>query len=241
MKEEISKLIALQELNTEMSSFDQNIEEKQRELTDREQSILDKEAAINQCRERAKELEQRQRDINAAHDDAGTRIKERQSKMMQVQTSREHQALLKEIEDAKKLIKDTEAQLLQVIEQAEQAEAEAVELENICAGEKELLAEEIKKVEAAVKKLNTRRKTVFNKHTKLSKDIQGSLMKRYDKLLKKRNGIAVVQVIDGVCQGCFMAIPPQQYNEIRKGDQMHSCPTCQRIFYYQAPDNEADG
>ncbi len=240
MKEEISKLIALQELNTEMSGFDLNIEEKQQELTDREQSILDKEEAISQCRDRAKELEQRQRDINAAHDDAGTRIKERQSKMMQVQTSREHQALLKEIEDAKKMIKDTEEQLLQVMEQAEQTEAEADELENLCTGEKVLLAEETDKVEAAVKRLNTRRKTVFNKHSKLAKDLQGSMIKRYDKLLKKRNGLAVVQVVDGVCQGCFMAIPPQQFNEVRKGDQMHSCPTCQRIFYYQAPDNEAD-
>jgi predicted nucleic acid-binding Zn-ribbon protein len=238
LKEEISKLIALQKLNTEMSGFDQNIEEKQQELTDREQSINDKEAAISQCRERAEELEQRQRDIKAAHEDAGTRIKERQSKMMQVQTSREHQALLKEIEDAKKLIKDTEDQLLEVMEQAEQAEAEAVELENVCRGEQELLAEETEKVEAAVKKLNTRRKTVFNKHNKLAKDIKGSMLKRYDKLLKKRNGLAVVQVIDGICQGCFMAIPPQQFNEIRKGDQMHSCPTCQRIFYYEAPEEE---
>ena len=159
--------------------------------------------------------------------------------MMQVQTSREHQALLKEIEDAKKLIRDTEDQLLQVMEQAEQAEAEAVELENVCAGEKELLAEENEKVATAVKRLNTRRKTVFNKRNKLAKDVQDSVMKRYDKLLKKRNGVAVVQVVDGVCQGCFMAIPPQQFNEIRKGEQMHSCPTCQRIFYHQEADDEA--
>ena len=239
LKEKISKLIALQEFDLKLSGFDQEIEEKQQELTDREQSILDKESSISQCRERAEELEQRQRDIKAAHEDAGVRIKERQNKMMQVQTSREHQALLKEIEDAKRLIKDTEDQLLQVMEQAEQAEAEAVELENICTGEKELLAEESETVAAAVKKLNTRRKTIFNKRNKLAKDVQDSTMKRYDKLLKKRNGLAVVQVVDGVCQGCFMAIPPQQFNEIRKGEQMHSCPTCQRIFYHQEAEDDA--
>ena len=241
MKEEIDKLIALQAFDTEMSGFDQAIEEKQQELTEREQSIAEKETAIDRCREKAQQFEQSQRDIKAAHEDAGIRIKERQSKMMQVQTSREHQALLKEIEDAKKLIKDTEEQLLHAMEQAEQAEAEAVELENVCRGEKELLEEENDKVAAAVKKLNTRRKTVFNKHTKLSKDIQGSRMKRYNKLLKKRSGLAVVPVIDGVCQGCFMAMPPQQFNEIRKGDQMFSCPTCQRILYYQAPEDEKNG
>ncbi len=241
MKEEIEKLIALQAFNTEMSGFDQAIEEKQQELTEREQSIADKEATISRCREKVQQFEQSQRDITAAHDDAGIRIKERQSKMMQVQTSREHQALLKEIEDAKKLIKDTEEQLLQAMEQAEQAETEAVELENVCSGEKELLAEETDTVAAAVKKLNTRRKTIFNKHTKLTKTLDGSRLKRYEKLLKKRSGLAVVPVIDGVCQGCFMAMPPQQYNEIRKGEQMFSCPTCQRILYYQEPEEETDG
>jgi len=241
LKEEIDKLIALQKLDTEMSKFDQNIAEKQQELKIREESILDKDAAVNKLREKAQEFEQSQRDIKAAHEDAGVRIKERQNKMMQVQTSREHQALLKEIEDAKKLIKDTEEKLLKAMEQAEQAETEAQEMENICSGEKELLAEETEKVEAAIKKLNSRRKTVFNKHKKLTKDIQPSRMKRYDKLLIKRNGLAVVEVIDGVCQGCFMAIPPQQFNEIRKGEQMFSCPTCQRILYYTPPEDEADG
>ncbi len=241
MKEEIDKLIALQAFDTEMSGFDQAIEEKQLELTEREQSIADKETAISRCREKVQQFEQSQRDIKAAHEDAGTRIKERQSKMMQVQTSREHQALLKEIEEAKKLIKDTEEQLLQAMEQAELAETEAAELENVCSGEQELLAEETDKVAAAVKKLNTRRKTVFNKHTKLTKDIQDSRLKRYKKLLKKRNGLAVVPVIDGVCQGCFMTMPPQQYNEIRKGGQMFSCPTCQRILYYQEPEDEGNG
>ena len=51
---------------------------------------------------KAKEFEQSQLDIKIANEEAATRIKERQNKMMQVQTSREHQALLKEIEDAKK-------------------------------------------------------------------------------------------------------------------------------------------
>jgi predicted nucleic acid-binding Zn-ribbon protein len=240
LKEEISTLIALQKFDTELSNFDQDIEDKKKELTDREQSIVDKEAIISACREKVEELSQRQRDIKAAHEDAATRIKERQNKMMQVQTSREHQALLKEIEDAKKLIKDTEEQLLQVMEQAEAEEEKAVELEHVCKGEKELLSEETDKVEAAVKKLNTRRKTVFNKRNKLAKEVSGSRMKRYEKLLKKRKGLAVVQIRDAVCQGCFMTVPPQQYNEIRQGDHIFSCPNCQRTLYYLPPDQDAD-
>jgi predicted nucleic acid-binding Zn-ribbon protein len=36
-----------------------------------------------------------------------------------------------------------------------------------------------------------------------------------------------------------MAIPPQQFNEIRKGERLHLCPTCQRILYYREEEQEA--
>ncbi len=232
LKEDISVLIALQELDTELSGFDRKIEEKKQELTVREQAIAEKEVLAGQCKEKAVELKQSQRDIKIGSEDAAERIKDRQSKMMQVQTSREHQALLKEIEDAKKTIKDTEEQLLQVMEQIEAEEAKEKELENLCAGERELLAEETGKVEKAVEKLNNKRLTVQEQRDKLAQNVPSSRMKRYDKLLRKREGLAIVRVIDAVCQGCFMTIPPQKYNNIRLGEDIFSCPTCQRTLYY---------
>ncbi len=238
MKEDISVLIALQKLDTELSGFDRKIEEKKQELTEREQAIVEKEALAGQCREKAAELEQSRRDIKAGSEDAAERIKDRQSKMMQVQTSREHQALLKEIEEAKKTIKDSEEQQLQVMEQVEAEEAKAKELENLCTGEKKLLAEETGKVEKAIEKLNGRRLSVQDKRDKLAKKVSSSWVKRYDKLLKKRDGLAVVRVIDAVCQGCFMTIPPQKYNDICLGEQIFTCPTCQRTLYYLPPSDE---
>ena len=238
MKEDISVLIALQKLDTELSGFDRKIEEKKQELTEREQAIVEKEALAGQCREKAAELEQSRRDIKAGSEDAAERIKDRQSKMMQVQTSREHQALLKEIEEAKKTIKDSEEQQLQVMEQVEAEEAKAKELENLCTGEKKLLAEETGKVEKAIEKLNGRRLSVQDKRDKLAKKVSSSWVKRYDKLLKKRDGLAVVRVIDAVCQGCFMTIPPQRYNDICLGEQIFTCPTCQRTLYYLPPSDE---
>ena len=58
-------------------------------------------------------------------------------------------------------------------------------------------------------------------------------MKKYDTLRQHRNGLGVVNVLGGVCQGCFMAIPPQQYNLLLRGDQHFDCPTCQRIMYHE--------
>ena len=177
-------------------------------------------------------------DLKADLEDAQARIKDRQNKMMQVQTSREHQALLKEIEDNKRLMKENEEKLLTIMEQIEQLENEAAELKKLCSGEKKLLEEQKEEVEKAVKKINTRKKTVINKRDELAPELRPGTLKRYDMLRRKRNGSAVVQTVNAVCQGCFMAIPPQQFNEVRKGDKLNFCPTCQRILYFMEEESE---
>jgi len=228
----MNQLIDLQEIDAELAGFDRGISEQEQEINNRQQSISEKENAIAACRDRVTELEQKRRTIEMENEDAVARIKDRQNKMMQVQTSREHQALLKEIEENKRLIKELEEQLLNTMEAIEQADKEATELENLMAGEQELLEEETVTVTKKIKRLTTRRKTIAKKRNKLAADLNESLLKRYDILLTKREGLAVVRAIDGVCQGCYMSMPPQQFNEIRKGDKLRTCPTCQRLLYY---------
>ena len=238
MNEEMNQLIALQEIDAELAEFDRAINEQQQEISQREQSISDKEAAIAACHDKVAGLEQQQRDIAMENDDAGARIKDRQNKMMQVQTSREHQALLKEIEENKRLIKETEEKLLTITETIEQTKSEVAELENLLAGEQELLNKETTAVKKKIKQIESRRKTVAAQRKKLSAVLSATILKRYNMLLIKRDGLAVVRTINGVCQGCHMSIPPQQFNEVRKGDKLQLCPTCQRILYFQEEENE---
>lgn len=239
MNEEISRLIALQEFDSELAGFDQEAERIRQTQAEREKAVGERETQAECCRAKAVELEQSRETIKAAGEEAAERIKERQVKMMQVQTSREHQALLKEIEDAKKQIKDTEEQLLQVMEDAEAELKKADELDNLCKGERKLAAAEAAKAEEAVRQLQARRTEVLARRNQLAQELPATQMKRYDKLLLKRKGLAVVRVSAGVCQGCFMTVPPQLFNQVRKGGEICSCPACQRILFYIADENES--
>jgi predicted nucleic acid-binding Zn-ribbon protein len=238
LNEEISKLIALQELDTELAGLDRETEKIRQAFADREKAVSEREALTVQCREKAVKLEQSREAIKAAGEEAAERIKERQIRMMQVQTSREHQALLKEIEDAKRQIRDTEEQMLQVMVEAEAEEKKAVDLENLCKGERKLLTEEATKTEAAVQQIEARRTEVLTRRKQVVQEISASQLARYDKLHKRRKGLAVVKVSGGVCQGCFMVVPPQQFNMVRKGSEICSCPACQRILFYRPDENE---
>lgn len=239
MNDEISKLIDLQGIDSELDGFDQEIKAREQEVVAREQAIADKEAEISRLKAQAEDLAQSQRDLKAELEDAQARIKDRQNKMMQVQTSREHQALLKEIEENKRLIKANEDKTLQIMEQIEEIEKSAVELLSLCVGEREILIEETENAKKAVSKIALRKKSVLERRSALAPELRPATLKRYDMLRQKRSGAAVVPTKNGTCQGCFMALPPQQDNEIRKGEKLNFCPTCQRILYYLAEDTEA--
>ena len=241
MKEEIRKLIKLQAIDSEIAGFDRIIANQQAVIVDREQAIAAKQETILTFRGKIELLNQKQRETKAEHDDAGIRVKDRQNKMMQVQTSREHQALLKEIEENKRLLKETEDRILLFIEQIEQLEAEVAALENLCLGEQQLLAEAISTVEKEVKRIEGSKKSVVSQREKEASVLQATDLKRYSMLLNKRDGIAVVAINNNVCQGCYMGLPPQQVIEIRKADKLNLCPTCQRILYYQEPEEAVAG
>ena len=233
MKEEILKLISLQAIDSEIAGFDSSIAKHQSAITGRETSIAEKETSIATYRHKIELLNQKQRETKAEHDDAGIRVKDRQNKMMQVQTSREHQALLKEIEEGKKVLKETEERILQFLEQIEQLEKDVNELENLCTGEQQLLQEAIDAVEKEIKRIEGSKKQVVAQRDKEAATLQPPYLKRYSMLLNKRDGLAVVAITDNVCQGCYMTLPPQQVIEVRKADKLNLCPTCQRILYFK--------
>ena len=239
MKEEILKLIKLQALDSEIAGFDHAIARHRTAIANRDHAIAEKQEAITHFRNKIELLNQKQLETKAEHDEAGARVKDRQNKMMQVQTSREHQALLKEIEENKRLVKETEERILQFIEQIEQLENEVVTLENLCTAEQQLLAEETENVDREIQRIEEKKKSVLDKRETETTALQGPYLKRYTMLLAKRDGLAVVAVNDSVCQGCYMALPPQQVIEVRKAEKFNLCPTCQRILYYKE-DEEAE-
>ncbi|MDY0390143.1 zinc ribbon domain-containing protein [Desulfobulbus oligotrophicus] len=241
MKEEILKLIKLQEIDSEIAGFDHAIAKHRLTVTKREQAIVEKQEAITHFKNKIQLLNKKQLETKIEHDEAGARVKDRQNKMMQVQTSREHQALLKEIEENKRIAKETEDRILQFIEQIEHLEQEVTGLENLCSTEQKLLNEEVKNVEQEISRLEAAKQSIISQRKTETSSLKDTHLKRYNLLLVKRDGLAVVAINDNVCQGCHMTLPPQQVIEVRKAEKFNLCPTCQRILYYKEVEETAVG
>ena len=233
MNIEIEQLTELQVIDQEIAKLDAEKDTKLAGLREFEVVFEERESSINELKEKIEAAEMRRRELEAELSDELSRLKERQSKMMQVQTNREYQSLLKEIEDGKKNNKEREENVVQLMEVAE-ADAKIMnEQASTIEEEKKALEEESKSAQKFATAIEKKKARIMKKRKSKAKEVKTPLLRKYDMLRERRNGKAVVQVIKGVCQGCFMSIPPQQFNDIMKGDRMFNCPTCQRILYHQ--------
>ncbi len=147
-----------------------------------------------------------------------------------ITTQKEYQAVNKEIASAKKMITELEEQLLQKISRAEELSAEISSMEEESCKLKENIsgqqAEIRLRIDTEVVAVESESKT----REGITKSLPASMLKRYDKLREVRKGLAIVQARDGGCLGCNMHIPPQMYNNLFRGEELITCPHCQRIL-----------
>jgi len=73
---------------------------------------------------------------------------------------------------------------------------------------------------------------VTGKSTRLDK-VRNDLRALYERYYQKYADRAIVQVQGGVCQGCFVTIPPMRLDIIRRMDSIEFCENCGRILIWE--------
>ena len=71
------------------------------------------------------------------------------------------------------------------------------------------------------------------KNPGLAAKVDKSFLSKYERLIKNRDGLAIVGVVNAACQGCFRVLPPQITNEIRMKQDLVFCEHCARILYIE--------
>ncbi|MBU2539360.1 MAG: hypothetical protein KKH22_13075 [Proteobacteria bacterium] len=238
MKANISHLRELQAIDLKISTLDKEIAAGSAEIDSRRASLDGHKEIIVQLTEKIAANDQRRRELEAELADEQVRIKDRQAKLMNVQTNREYQSILKETEDGKKVNTQREEAVVQLMEEIEALNAKIEEEAKICDEDEKMLAEDVAAVEKKISQFNTEKTKILKTRESKASAVTASLLKKYTAIRDKRNGLAIVPVTGGVCRGCFMNIPPQLYNDLMKEDKLISCPTCHRIMFHEAETEE---
>lgn len=232
MDEKLNALLMIQSIDTKFDNISREKEETPKDIEKLRKGLGLLDSAVEQNLSTVEELKKERRKVERELEEIDLKLKKSKLRLNEVKSNREYQAVLKEIEDLKDLTFQKEETVIKWMEEIEIQEKKCAD--NTVRREES--QEEYKSKEKAfsqrIRELDKEVQSLNEKRVQLSPNLDEDLLRRYNGLRSHLKGRVVVPVIDGVCQECHLGIPPQQYNELIKGDSLQSCPHCSRIIYW---------
>ena len=235
MHSDLKLMIRLQEIDNrladltrEITALPKHIAEIEKKLVSHERKLEADRAALAANQKERKKCEG---DIQMQEQ----KITKLKDQMLQAKTNEQYRAFQHEIEFCEKEIRKSEDRILELM-----SESEPLDL-NVKAAEGALKKE---RVQVEAEKQQARERTAVDEkaahelnqeRSGISAQVTPATVQLYERVRKARRGIGVAEAVEGRCSACQMALRPQFAQELKRGDKIMSCESCQRILYYNPP------
>jgi predicted nucleic acid-binding Zn-ribbon protein len=212
------------ELEAQQNNIPKLVEEKKSSLTQTRGELEKKDAEFKGL---LAKTSLRENDLQAA-EQAVIRFREQigQAKSNKEFQALQHEILSKEADNAR--LEDAVLLQMQKSDQKkgerDAVAAELKEAENRIADECAALEQELGGLASTIKKLRTKRGAAKT-------GVPADILAKYDRLIERRGQTAMVAVINGTCQGCFMQLRAEAMAHLKKGTDLVFCHSCARILY----------
>ncbi len=236
MQKQLQLLRDLQELDTE-----KKVVEKEQQTGLNEQKVfkveLDRlQAMVDSLAEEISVLEDEKAALVKAMTLEQENIKRSEGRLPQIKTQKEYVAVLKEIDTAKKLSKELQANIDAKNESLTSLSADKAEKDSELAKSTEQANVRCAEIEASLIAINAQLAERGRQRQILLDELPKSLRNRYELLMARRAGVAVVEARGGACLGCHMHLPPQMYNSLFIANEIQPCPHCSRLLFVTVQD-----
>jgi predicted nucleic acid-binding Zn-ribbon protein len=239
MLPDIENLLKLQVTDKEIRRLQDEIAEFPKRVAVIEQKLAGTKAQLEKAQASVKADEANRRKYDTAINDLRGKISKYRDQSLDVKTNEQYKALLHEIQFAEKEISANEDKILELMVNADARDKE------VKAAQAELKAET---AEIEKEKEDARQRTAEDekllageraKREQMRAGVDADLLRHYERVSKFR-GSGISEVREHKCMACQVMLRPQTYNEIRGGQQVIVCDSCQRILYFNAADELVD-
>jgi predicted nucleic acid-binding Zn-ribbon protein len=233
LEEQLKTLVELQGLDTQILRIERDLETIPQELKKMDDAFEEKKSSLKRSEDALKALQMKRKDKEMDLESKEGSIRKFQSQLNQVKTNKEYSALEGEIartradnslieEDVLKIFDQMDAETQKILKEKEFLKAEEGKL----AQQKKKFDEEVGRIKTEAEGLNAQRAILAGK-------IDKAILAKYNRIIKSKDGLAVVPVTGDSCQGCFRILPSQVIHEIRTKKELVCCGSCARILYIE--------
>jgi predicted nucleic acid-binding Zn-ribbon protein len=238
LKQQVELLVELQQIDSERKRIETKKQDLPVELERLKTTLRDFEVKVEEERKKIEDLYEQHRLKENELKKGNETLKKTKSRLFEVKTNKEYQALLKEIEVLNGRNDELESEIIKLLEAIDIVKEQLEQEEKEYTAFRSERESDIRKIEEEINSIDSVLITIHKKYSDVKGHIHADHLRRYDIIKQKRNNRAVVPVWKGICGGCHMNIPPQMYNELQKFEELMLCPHCNRIIYWDNRDRD---
>lgn len=230
MREQLRALAKLSEIDASASDLDQELKDIPAHIEEMRADVKRLEMMLEREQRELEEAEQLGRAQSEQVSSSNEQLSRAKAKGAKARNAREVEAAEREMDAVRRSMRDREGEnkrLDEVVDKARaQLEQHQKELADLRAG----VQEDEAKAQARVEELQIERSKVLTGRDEITAQLGKALLRRYERIRDKK-GSAVAEVVEGTCMGCRMQLPPQQFIELQRGEELQQCPTCHRMLF----------
>jgi len=159
---------------------------------------------------------------------------------MQAKTNEQLWAFQHEIQYLESQIRKLEDRILDLMGESERLEQNLKAAEAALAEERRQVEQEQQQVRERTAQDQQALEQLERERQQAAAALPQQLYTAYERIRKKRKGVAVAEVVDGRCTACHLVLRLQFYQDLRRGEGVMFCESCGRILYYNPPESFED-
>lgn len=229
---QIEQLVVLQRVDNEILLLEKELQEAPQEVAALEAQAASFVEQANQLSEKIELLKSQQKRLESEIEDNEMKIKKSKNKLMMVQNTREHQAMVREMDSLEKINRTREEEQIALAEELARQDEVRQEMDGKNGALKTDLEEKRSSLDKRMADAQKRLSSLGSKRKTACGVVPPPILGRYEFIRSRIMNPVIVPVDGGVCGGCHISIPPQIFNDLQKGTQIISCPNCQRLIYW---------
>lgn len=229
---DMDKIWELQTVLTSLGEKEHALANKPPAYAEAEKELETSRREIATRRQRIEELERQRRKADNELSDAQEKLKKFQGQLMQVKNQEQYAAAWKEIDMARKVVKDLEDTDLGIMGELEELQKKVAELEEAQVALQARHDEQYEAWQSSLGGLKQEADAIRQRAADLEKQIPDPLRRQFHQIFRNRQGIAVARVVGEACGECRVRVRPASLQKIQRGEIV-VCDGCRRFYYLE--------
>ena len=233
IQSQIDALTKLSELDAELKELSDVLRKEHGELDGKKTRLAELVERLTRGKQSIEEMERARGDLMGELRQMTIQIDRSREKLPRCRTEREANAVQRELEELRKLHRDREVEIEKLDALIAQGRSDVTTV----LGEHDALEIDLNSIEDAATGRIAEAQSAFDAKSKqrleLVKAVPPQLYRRYE-LVRSRRGTALAYTHTGICSACNMHLQPMLFQQLKRGEELGQCPSCNRIIYFRA-------